>query len=478
MGAFEMHTASLLVGVLYIVMPTFAWLVLGEARNRAAALWCIGGLALGIATILVSAFSGSAHRTLALTLPSFLWVVSYVLRVQALRLDMGNPHSRKSIVMFLAVFALIYEYLLRVVDLYVPRAMFASFAFLAGSAALMWHAIQIAKLEKSKMAYWIALAYGSVALAFALRMLHLTQQDYSRVVGSVVADGTASVVIAIVMLLASVIGHFGYVGLVLERSQRKTIHNAEERIRAEVSQRLGAQIAVLERRNSLGQMAASIGHELNQPLTAILSNAQLAKRGLQSGRMGSETVQQLLDKVDYNTQRAAKILERIRDFMRATPPQHEPVDLHKLVQDVLALLEGDLRKQKVSIEIKSPQEPVLVYGDALQISQVLLNLLRNALDSMAEESERRLRILCAHSDGRGRLAVRDWGAGVSDAHQVQLGTPFFTTKPQGLGMGLAISQTIVRNHGGSLTLGNAQDGQGAGALAVLELPLAQTKASA
>ncbi|MCF8168753.1 MAG: sensor histidine kinase, partial [Rhodoferax sp.] len=170
--------------------------------------------------------------------------------------------------------------------------------------------------------------------------------------------------------------------------------------------------------------------------------------------------------------------EGIRNFMRTSPPQREVVDLYKLIQDVLALLEGDLRKQKINIEINSPQEPVLVHGDTLQISQVLLNLLRNALDSVAQASGHRVLVACEQSEQRGRLSVRDWGAGISDAHHAQVGTPFFTTKPQGLGMGLAISHTIVRNHSGTLSLDNAQDGQGPGALAVLDLPLAQTQARA
>lgn len=473
MNIVEMHTASLLVGVLYIVMPTFAWLVLGEARNRAATLWCMGGLLMGVGFICVSAFSSNGSLFWSLSIPTFLSACSYALRIQALRLDLDQPYRMAHIVLVLLVLTALYEYLLRGLGLYVPRALFASLVLGGGSALLMWQALQIARAEHSQMARWIALAYGGVALGFGFRFVHLGQQDWSRVDGSIVTDGSPGVAVAMVLMLASVIGHFGYVGLFLERTQRRALARMEEQTRQKVSQQLGKQMAALERRQSLGEMAASIGHELNQPLTAILSNAQLAKRGLQSGRISNEAALPLLEKIEFNTQRASQILERIRNFMRTSPPQQDVVDLHKTIQDVLALLDDAQRQHGVRIELGPMPGPVRVHGDGLQLSQVVLNLVRNAMDSMADQALPRIRIACHGADGRARLTVRDWGSGVSDAHQAQLGVPFFTTKPQGLGMGLAISRNIARNHGGSLSVTNARDGEGAGALALLELPLAQ-----
>lgn len=471
MSGFEMHTATLLVGLLYLALPIFTWIVLGAGRNLAAALWCVGGLAMGIATVLVSGFSGSQYIALSLSLPVFLYTVSFLAANQALRMDLGKPYSYRALLLALLVSTVVFEMLLRGLGLYVPRAIYVSLIFGVGSVSLMLHARQIGMVEKSLTTRWIALAYFGATVAFVLRIIYLSRQDISRVEGYVVSEGPASVAVAVMMLLASVIGHFGYVGLVLERTQRRAIDIARDQARLEVSQQLGDQIAVLERRHSLGELTASIGHELNQPLTAVLTNTQLAIRGLQAGRINTDIALELLGKIEFNTQRASRILERIRDLMRSGESRQEVVDLHRIIQDVVELLEGDVRVRGVHIEIGLVQGPVLVRGDPLQLSQVLLNLMRNAIDSVSLQHERRIRIECQQRQDRAVLAVRDWGRGLSTAQQEQVGSPFFTTKPQGLGMGLAISRTIARNHGGTLTVSNAQDGKGTGAQAVLDLPL-------
>lgn len=471
MTGFEMHTATLLVGVLYVVLPAFTWVVLGAERNRAGALWCLGGLAMGGSAVLVSTFTGTPYDFLSLSLVVLLNILSFAARLQSLRMEIGKPFPALPLVVSVLVCWLVFEFLMRVVGLYVPRAIYASLIFVFGSLLLARHAQIVDQKESSKAARWIALAYVGVALVYVMRILHLLRQDWSLTQGNITSDGIASVAVAVVMLLAAVIGHFGYLGLALERAQRKAVRYAEEQARQEVTQQLGQQIAVLERRQSLGQLAASIGHELNQPLTAILTNAQLARRGMQSGRIPPEGVQELLGKIEYNTQRASKILERIRNFMRSKDGEQTIFDLHKVVQDVIELMEGDVRSKDVRIEIGLVQGPVRIRGDALQVSQVLLNLLRNAMDSMALQPDRRVRIECQARNDRAVLTVRDWGPGLRTEDQKMVGSPFFSTKSQGLGMGLAISRTIARNHGGTLTLSNVPENQGPGAVATLDLPL-------
>lgn len=346
MNMFNMQTALLLVGVLYIVMPVFTWIVLGEERNRAASWWCLGGLTMGVAGLLVSAFSAGGKPTLALSLPILLNTLSLAVRVQALRMEQGLPTAWWRMVVVVLSSTLVFEYLHRVWGLYVPRAMYGSLVFVVGGALIGLHAARIARKEGVTMARWLAWAYSAVALAFAFRMLYLSRQDFSLVQGNLTTEGPASILAALVLLLSSVVGHIGYVGLYLERAHRRALLYAEDQARQEVTQQLGAQIAVLERRQSLGELAASIAHELKQPLTAILANAQLAKRGLQSQRMDGDGVQQLLGKIEYNTERASKILERIRNFMRTPSARRDRVDLHEVCKDVLELLEGDLRKHQ------------------------------------------------------------------------------------------------------------------------------------
>ena len=471
MNTFEMHTASLLVGVLYVVLPLFTWVVLGAERNRAGALWCLGGLMMGSGAILVSVFSGTPHTFLSLALVVLFYTIGFAMRVQSLQLDRGQAFSTPAIVTVVAVVWLGFEYLRQGLGLYVPRAIYASLIFVTGSMLLARYARTIARTEGSKAAGWIALAYTAVAASYGVRIAHLLNGDWHATQGNITSEGVASALVAVTMLLSAVIGHFGYVGLALERAQRRAVRLAEERTRQEVTQQLGQQIALLERRQSLGQLSASMAHELNQPLTAILTNAQLARRGLQSGRIPPEDVSALLGKIEFNTQRAAQILERVRNFMRTKAADQEVLDLHKVVQDVIELTDSDARAQGIRIDIGLVQGPVCVHCDALQLSQVLLNLLRNAMDSMVGLPDRRVRIECLAIHDRAVVTVRDWGTGLRAGDEKQVETPFFSTKPQGLGMGLAISRTIARNHGGVLTLSNVPPGSGPGALATLDLPL-------
>ena len=476
MQTFDVATATLLVSVLYIVMPTITWFVLGDARNGAVKLWCAGGFASGIATLFISVFSGGTRPLLAVSIPAFLYFFSFIFRAQSLRMELGRPFLLHQLVPMLVGSTLVFEFLHRGIGLYAPRAIFASFVTSTFATLMSLYAMQIASAEQSKLARWIALAYGAVALAFLFRMAYLSQEDFSRTVGSSVTDGVASVIAATVLLLSSVIGHFGYVGLYLERSQRQSIFRANEQARADVSQELGAQMAALERRQSLGEFAASIGHELNQPLTAILTNTQLTKRGLQAGRLAPEAVLQLLDKIEYNTQRASSILERIRNFMRAGTAKCERVNLFEVLQSVLQMLQADLDAQHIKVELGGVNPSLWVMGDALEFSQVLLNVIKNAAESMSGLKVRRISIAFEVVQGKAHVRVRDTGQGLNEEQQAKAANPFFTTKRQGLGMGLAIAQGIMRRHRGSLKLTNADDGAGPGALVVLELPLDQDAA--
>lgn len=473
MQTFDMTTASLLVSVLYIVMPIVTWFALGEARSRAAELWTLGGVATGIATLMISIFSVGGNRVLSLSVPTFLFMLSYTIRAQSLRMELGRPYAIRHIVLVLLGCTLVFEFLLWGIGLYVPRAMFATTSYAVGAALIALFAMQIARAEESKLARWIALAYVLVFLALMFRVLYLSQQDFSRVHGNVVTDGAASVAVALAYLLSSVIGHFGYVGLYLERALKQSVLHAEEQARLEMSQQLGGQIAVLERRQSLGELAATISHELNQPLTAILTNAQLARRGLETGRLAPNMVKPLLEKIEYNTQRASGILARIRNFMRTGSVQRNRVDLHEVARLVIQLMESELANSGVLVELSTPEKPLWVHADALELSQVLLNLIKNAMESTAEMTQRCIRVDLSVAEGRARIRVRDSGPGLSEELHAKVGTPFFTTKPEGLGMGLAISRNIMRKHGGDLTLTNADDGAGPGAIAVMEMPLAQ-----
>jgi C4-dicarboxylate-specific signal transduction histidine kinase len=463
MSDFDIRTAFFIVGLLYLLLPSITWLALIRRRSPSIDLWCGGGLLVGLATIMISQY-GQAPSWLTLQLSSLLLLVSHFLRIQSLRIDLGTPWPRQRIV--LAVVALFFVFMWLDLGLQQPvwRAQYNS-ALGAGLlfylAALAW---RIGREEQSPNARWIAIMYALVSVAFVIRVLTLGDQEKTTVVN----HGIGSQLLSLTTLFASVIGHFGYVGLALDRAMRREVKTAAAQARDEERHRLGLQIAQLDRQRSLGELSASLGHELNQPLTAILTNTQVAKRGLQAGRFEREQVVDFLDKIAHNTQRASQIIERIRNFIRRSEARNEVIDLRHVVREALELVADEAVSRKVAITVSASSQPMMVSGDPIALSQIVLNAVRNAMEALTNMPKREIHLSCACADGLITLHIRDTGLGFTAEALEAAGAPFFTTKATGLGLGIAISRSIAQHHGGSLALFNA-DGE-PGAIVELTLP--------
>jgi C4-dicarboxylate-specific signal transduction histidine kinase len=250
----------------------------------------------------------------------------------------------------------------------------------------------------------------------------------------------------------------GYIGLALDRSLAHEIEAATALARGEVSRRLGGKIAHLDRQRLLGTMSASLGHELTQPLSAILLNAQVARRGLQAGNFDVKQAAEFLGMIISSVHRASEIIERIRGFIVPSVRQAEVVDLQLAVREVVALVAEDARSRHVSFFLFLGSQPTRVMGDAVQFSQVILNVVRNAMEALAEVTQREIHVSLVCQEGRAMLRIRDTGPGLAQQVLSQVGQPFFTTKAAGLGMGLSISCSILQQFSGTLALKNAQGG--------------------
>jgi C4-dicarboxylate-specific signal transduction histidine kinase len=266
-----------------------------------------------------------------------------------------------------------------------------------------------------------------------------------------------------------VIGSFAFVSMFLERSAKREIEAVQQRVRQEENARLGTQIAHLDRQRALGAMSTSFAHELSQPLTAILMDAQTLKVGLQAGDMATHEVLTLIDSVEGHTTRTVQLVERIRDFIRPTKSFYALVDLKQLLRDVADLLAHDIRVQKVQITYDLEAVDCVVQGDRVQLSQILLNVYRNAMQAMLNQDKKHILVTMEQQERQVVLRIQDNGNGVIDAIKDKVGQAFVTTKEGGLGVGLSISRTIAELHGGSLTIANAV---GSGALVELNLPRA------
>jgi C4-dicarboxylate-specific signal transduction histidine kinase len=229
----------------------------------------------------------------------------------------------------------------------------------------------------------------------------------------------------------------------------------EERRRAEEQvQSHQAELAHVARLSTVGEMVAELAHELNQPLSAISSYAQACKRLLSSGSPDqTEELLGSLNQVSEQADRAAEIIRRLRRFVKKSKPAQVVVDMNALIHDVSELMNIDARmaKAEVAFELTQPLPPVV--GDRIQLEQVMVNLMRNGFEAMRDSQQelRRLTIRTA-CDGRRNITVdvSDSGTGIVPAEIDRVFDRFFTTKPDGMGMGLPISQSIIKNHGGRL----------------------------
>jgi two-component system sensor kinase FixL len=244
-----------------------------------------------------------------------------------------------------------------------------------------------------------------------------------------------------------------FVGLMRDLTAEK---RAEEEALRHREQMLHA-----SRLTTMGEMAAAIAHEINQPLSAIATYTAACQRLLDQGESARADVLAALREIGGQAQRAGQIIQRMRNFTRSRESQRKRVELGPLVEEIRPLAELDAKAHHVrlALEIEAGLPPV--NADGVQIQQVLLNLLRNGVDAMEglPEERRRLRLRAARDhEGMVRVAISDCGPGVALDDRERLFTPFFTTKPTGMGMGLAISRSIVTAHGGKLDCENGAEG--------------------
>lgn len=241
-------------------------------------------------------------------------------------------------------------------------------------------------------------------------------------------------------------------GLLLERRRRRGAELVVQRQRVELLHASRLALA--------GELTASIAHEINQPLAAILSNADAAALILDKAGAGSGEVAAILDDIRRDDQRASDVVNRLRAFLAHHEFERAPLDINEVAREVSALLRVEIARRNVGLELRLPSGGTVMIGDRIQVQQVLINLILNAMDAVAgQEGDRRIVRLSAEIvAGDILITVRDHGEGIDPENLGKLFTSFFTTKKDGMGLGLSIARTIVLAHGGRLTARNAPDG--------------------
>jgi PAS domain S-box-containing protein len=241
----------------------------------------------------------------------------------------------------------------------------------------------------------------------------------------------------------------------------------------EIARQQQEKVQFTSRLMTMGEMASSLAHELNQPLTAIVNYSEGTLARLRAGPVPTAELHAALEKTSTQAQRAGRIIRRIREFVKRSEPRRRPTPAARIVDDAIAFAEIEAGKKNIAIAASVDPTLPLLDVDPILIEQVLLNLLKNAIDAMDDAIVRRIDVIVKHApaDGMAEIAVVDRGSGIPQAHLPSVFQPFFSTKPEGMGMGLNICRSIIEFHQGRLHLETNPEPTG-GSVMRFTLPLA------
>jgi signal transduction histidine kinase len=268
--------------------------------------------------------------------------------------------------------------------------------------------------------------------------------------------GEILVAAAVILLQTGLIGL-----LVFERRRRHAAQRVTNDLRADYAH--ASRLAVA------GEMTASIAHEINQPLGAILSNAETAELLLDSGADRRDELRRIVADIRRDDLRASEVIRRLRALLARQEVQHEPIDLNDAVRDMELLLRAEAQRRGMELDIRPAPTAQTVLGDRIQLQQVLINLALNAMDAMAgpDAARHTVEVAVQGQAGGSRITVRDQGPGIPAADLPKVFDSFFSTKHKGMGLGLSIARTLVEAQGGRIRAENGADG---GAVFQIDLP--------
>jgi signal transduction histidine kinase len=461
MTPLHLPTAYFIAGILYLIMPVVVWQMLRKQHAPSNMLWCLGGLSFGLSLILLG-MREKWPDELTYEVAIWLLVLGPLLRVGALRHELQRPVWVTGLLALSLVYIAVYVFFHVILVHASSRFIWSS---LGAAAVLAWLGLlarDIYRRDQSISAQWIFVCYLALAAVLVIRLpgvlLGLREPT------AMTQDPLSSLLIFLGVVTA-IVGNIGFLGMFIERMNREALESAKVQARQEEATRLSEQIAQLDRRRSVGEIAASLAHELSQPLTNIYLIADRMELSLQQRQ--DESLNKYFEDLNRNTQKAGDILGRIRNFIQAKNTHFERVELSQAITDVSALIHNLSYNESVDLQISLPPQGLAVWADPVQLSQIFMNVLRNAIQATHGQPSRQLRIQVWRDGGMAHITLTDNGPGLPPEAVSRVGTAFFTTKSEGLGVGLSISKSIAQQHGGSLSIGNGPTG---GAVVTLLLP--------
>lgn len=481
------QTLMMLAIVLQVLLPLLVlWTTVASQYRQAVQHWCGGAVLVGVGMVLI-VLRPWLPTWVTFHLGNTLLIIGWVLQAQALRHLLGRPWSGLLIGVWClgawGVYSTLYA------QLEAPQRVMGMRWVMSGLYLYgAWLAWQLVRRWRSFNAVAIAVCCSVLALGMLAQILHLLfQQPESWVQPYLVHPDRLAGVMALLILISVAVLNLCFAALIAEWAARDSVQAQQALVAAEETDRLQAALRQNERHQRLVMVTGTLAHELNQPLTVVLQLSELAEHLVRTGPIDAAMLTALFDELQAAIERTDAILERVRQAARDEPMAMQRLDLCPLVRDAVHQLRHDARQQGVTVHDHLPEGPLWVMGNALALSQVLVNLVRNALQAMAASARRELHLACstgpaprqcgAADTAEGKppdprpwlfLRLRDSGPGVPAELLAHWGQPFMSTRREGLGLGVAICRAIVEQHGGQLLLQNHPEG---GAQAELQLPL-------
>ena len=448
---FNIYTAYLLIGLLYVLLPIMSWAVLAKQRLQEVALWCFGGILFGLGAMLIG-LRPVLHPLVTYTVAIALLWYGLAIKTDALKLSLHEVSGRYTLLLNGLVYVAIYEFFRSVWPNPTVRFTVGLLSFIFQCLLIASLVFKVHQREKLQSLIWLFFTFLAVAGLNAIKLL-LVLMGYTE--PDVTSGQTDGILTVISGLLLAVVGNFAFVGLYLERAVR------------EQESKLSQQVAHLERQHSIGMMAASFAHELSQPLTSISLDLENIKSQNNAEGIQKDALNGAIEEVETTVAHTRHLITRIRDYIEPQTKNYQATDLVHLLHDVSRIVDYEKRKHGVTFHFDLPHQ-LYIQCDPVEISQIVLNIYRNAIEAMQDTPSRWLSIAITTTGNEAVIQFKDTGLGIIDSVQPHLGHAFFTTKEHGLGVGLAISKAIAEKHLGALTIANSADG---GAEVTLRLPL-------
>jgi signal transduction histidine kinase len=459
---FDVPTATIVVGLMYFLLPTSVYVFLKQHRNQAVLLWCVGGGIHGFGFLALALRSGFSDLPLSIsyTLPNTLFFLGAVLRIQSLRMDCKQGVATKHLLLITFIFVAAYECVWRSVGVDQARNAFLLPIFAIELLILSHSAWVYEKIHQSKVIRVVIYNYFSYACIIAFKALTIAIGGED---SQMLSSSAINITMALIAFSTVVYSNLGYVGVVLEKVNREH-HESLNENRKLVStlkrkEALISQYARIKAFSDIGGYGSSVIHEISQPLTSAGFALQNLANLLSKRKNVSAEITERLSLVREPMQKAMQIINNLRGLMAKSDFSLSMINLHDRLNETLLILQSKANKQGIHITLQLPEKNTYVIADDAQINHVLINILDNAIDATANnpnpKTQRDILISVTATNNEAIVQFIDSGMGLSKKVESDMFNWLASNKVGGIGIGLALSKMFVESWGGKISARNS-----------------------